>query len=201
MNRAHGMPCASVKAGQENHVRQVGQAGFTLMEVLVAAVIVGLTVSVFFQLLSGSLRLEVRSRQTAEAVVESRMLFDQLMAMDVRDDEYPWSGEAEGRAWNVSMYAVDVPAPLDADSRSNEQSAEQSEDELLMVRTPSELYRFVLDFTARGGRNVRLSLYRDYEPGYFTDDFKNEHVQELAEDERPVLEELPPAEEQEASQG
>ncbi|EGJ48563.1 type IV pilus modification PilV family protein [Desulfocurvibacter africanus] len=196
MNRARGMPDASAQSVQIGQARQVSQAGFTLMEVLVAAVIVGLTVSVFFQLLSGSLRLEVRSRQTAEAVVESRMLFDQLMAMDVRDDEYPWSGEAEGRAWNVSMYAVDVPAPLDADAQSDE----QSEDELLTVRTPSELYRFVLDFTARGGRNVRLSLYRDYEPGYFNDDFKNDHVQELAEGERPVLEELPPAEELEAAQ-
>lgn len=196
MSCKRNMPGASAQTAQIGQATQADQAGFTLMEVLVAAVIVGLTVSVFFQLLSGSLRLEVRSRQTAEAVVESRMLFDQLMAMDVRDDEYPWSGEAEGRAWNVSMYAVDVPAPLDADARS----AEQSEDELLTVRTPSELYRFVLDFTARGGRNVRLSLYRDYEPGYFTDDFKNEHVQELAEDERPVLEELPPAEEQEADQ-
>ncbi|MEG6550782.1 type II secretion system protein [Desulfocurvibacter africanus] len=196
MNRARGMPGASAQSVQIGQASQVSQAGFTLMEVLVAAVIVGLTVSVFFQLLSGSLRLEVRSRQTAEAVVESRMLFDQLMAMDVRDDEYPWSGEAEGRAWNVSMYAVDVPAPLDADAQSDE----QSEDELLTVRTPSELYRFVLDFTARGGRNVRLSLYRDYEPGYFNDDFKNDHVQELAEGERPVLEELPPAEELEAAQ-
>lgn len=184
MSRTRSMPATSA------------QAGFTLMEVLVAAVIVGLTVTVFFQLLSGSLRLEVRSRQTAEAVVEARMLFDQLMAMDVRDDEYPWSGEADGRAWNLSMYAVDVPAPLDPDARSGE----QSEEELLTVRTPSELYRFVLDFTARGGRKVQLALYRDYQPDYFSDDFKNDHVQELAEGEHPTLEELPPAG-QEADQG
>ncbi len=169
------------------------QAGFTLMEVLVAAVIVGLTVTVFFQLLSGSLRLEVRSRQMSEAVVEARMLFDQLMAMDVRESRYPWSGEAEGRAWNLSLYAVDVPAPLDADARTGE--------ELLSVRTPSELYRFVLDFTARGGRKVQLALYRDYEPGYFSDDFKNDHVRELADGERPALVELPPAEEREAGRG
>ncbi len=156
------------------------QAGFTLMEVLVAVVIVGLTVTVFFQLLSTSLRLEARSRRTAEAVVEARMLFDQLAAMDPRGDDFPWSGEADGRAWTVSMHAVDVPAPLDA------------RDEPLTVRTPSELYRLVLDFRAQGGRTMTLTLYRDFEPGYLSDDFKNEHVQALPEDEEPPVTELRP---------
>lgn len=184
--QARRLATQTARAAWNTRVRQPAppaQAGFTLMEVLVAVVIVGLTVTVFFQLLSGSLRLEARGRETASAVVEARMLFDQLMAMDLRDDGFPWSGEADGRSWSVSMQAVDAPDPLDA-----------AQADRLSVRTPSELYRIELDFTTRGGRAVSLTLYRDFEPGYLTDDFKDEHVSELPEGEAP-LEELPASDE------
>lgn len=180
MSRSKTAP-ESVRPSVRTPSRTPGQAGFTLMEVLVAVVIVGLTVTVFFQLLSASLRLEARSRRAAEAVVEARMLFDQLAAMDVRGDDFPWSGEADGRAWTVRMHAVDVSDPLDA-----------RRDEPFAVRTPSELYRLVLDFRAQGGRTVTLTLYRDFEPGYLSDDFKNEHVRALPEDEEPPVTELRP---------
>jgi len=154
--------------------RMHAQAGFTLMEVLVAVVIVGLTVTVFFQLMSTSLRLEVRSRQTAEAVVEARMLFDRLMAMDVRGD-FPWSGESQGRSWNVSMFAVDTADTADAPA---------SDDSETVLRAPSELYKLVLDFTARSGRTVRLALYRAFRSGELGQGFKDVRVQPLPKGEQ-----------------
>ena len=48
--------------------------GFTLMEVLVAVTIVSMTVSVFFQLLSGSMKLEHRGQE----VIRKRLLADRV---------------------------------------------------------------------------------------------------------------------------
>ena len=80
--------------------------GFTLMEVLVALVIAGLVVGVFFQVLASGLRLEFRSAEVVREVTEIRRIMDALMAMDVQDSEFAWSGEDVGLSWSLGIEPV-----------------------------------------------------------------------------------------------
>ncbi len=74
------------------------ERGFTLLEMMVAVLIVGLTVTTFFQLFGASLRLEQRARGFDEIIVYGRQNFALLRARDLRSDEFPWSGETENFA-------------------------------------------------------------------------------------------------------
>ncbi len=142
--------------------------GFTLLEMMVAVVIVGLTVTTFFQLFSSSLRLESKARGFDEIIVAGEQTFDLLLARDLRRDDFPWSGEEENFSWELKLETVEV-KPADSDVQT---------DPALALRWPSELYRLVFTIRDRNrpGRTLRLVTYRQVAPGYFTDDFKKEHL-------------------------
>ncbi len=143
-------------------------SGFTLLEMMVAVLVVGLTVTTFFQLFGASLRLERRGRGFDEVVVIGRQTMAQLLARDLRKDEFPWSGEVENFAWDLHLEPVDVKPDADADA------AEAG----IPLRWASELYRlvFTIQDKNRPGRHLRLVAYRQVAPGYFTDDFKEKHI-------------------------
>jgi prepilin-type N-terminal cleavage/methylation domain-containing protein len=145
------------------------ESGFTLLEMMVAVVIVGLTVTTFFQLFGASLRLEQRARGFDEVIVVGRQTFAELNARDLRKDEFPWSGENENFSWELHLQAVDV-KPAEPDTNAA--------DEGIALRWTSELYRlvFVIQDKNRPGRHLRLVAYRQVDPGYFTDDFKAKHL-------------------------
>lgn len=145
-----------------------GERGFTLLEMMVAVLIVGLTVTTFFQLFGGSLRLEQRARGFDEIIVRGRQTFALLRARDVRKEEFPWSGTSDNFSWNLRLEPVDVQPAAD----------ETVTDETLNLRWTSELYRlvFVLQDLRHPGRHLRLVAYQQVRPGYFTDDFKKEHL-------------------------
>lgn len=144
------------------------ESGFTLLEMMVAVVVVGLTVTTFFQLFGASLRLEQRGRGFDEVIVVGRQTFAQLRSRDLRKDEFPWLGEIENFSWNLQLEAVDVKPEIDANA----------DDEEITLRWTSELYRliFAIQDQNRPGRHLRLVAYRQTVPGYFTDDFKEEHL-------------------------
>ncbi len=143
------------------------ERGFTLLEMMVAVMIVGLTVTTFFQLFGASLRLEQRGRGFDEIIVLGRQTFAFLQARDLRQDEFPWSGEIENFSWSLRLEPVDVKPEVD----------EALDDENLNLRWTSELYRlvFALQDRRRPGRHLRLVAYSQVKPGYFTDAFKEEH--------------------------
>lgn len=145
-------------------------AGFTLLEMMVAVVLVGLVVTTFYQLFAGSLRLEIRARGFDEVVVAGRLVFAQLMSRDPRTDEFPWSGEDEKFTWSLELQEIAGPPPADAEAlRDDEEPA---------LRWSSELYAMVFQMQdkLRPGRHLKLMAYRQVEPGYFTDEFKDEHL-------------------------
>ncbi len=145
-------------------------SGFTLLEMMVAVLVVGLTVTTFFQLFGASLRLEQRGRGFDEVIVVGRQTFAELLVRDLRKDEFPWSGEIEAFSWELQLEAVDVKPEADA----------EADDEDVALRWTSELYRlvFTIQDKNRPGRHLRLVSYRQLNPGYFTDDFKEKHLAE-----------------------
>ena len=145
-------------------------SGFTLLEMMVAVLVVGLTVTTFFQLFGASLRLEQRGRGFDEVIVVGRQTFAELLVRDLRKDEFPWSGEIEAFSWELQLEAVDVKPEADA----------EADDEGVALRWTSELYRlvFTIQDKNRPGRHLRLVSYRQLNPGYFTDDFKEKHLAE-----------------------
>ncbi len=142
--------------------------GFTLLEMMVAVLIVGLTVTTFFQLFGASLRLEQRARGFDEVIVLGRQTFSLLLARDLRSDEFPWSGSSQNFSWSLRLEPVDVKPDVDA----------AFDDETLSLRWTSELYRlvFALQDIRRPGRHLNLVAYQQIKPGYFTDEFKEEHL-------------------------
>ena len=144
------------------------ERGFTLLEMMVAVLIVGLTVTTFFQLFGASLRLEQRARGFDEIIVYGRQNFALLRARDLRSDEFPWSGETENFAWSLRLEPVDVKPDVDLGA----------DDETLNLRWASELYRlvFALQDRRRPGRHLNLVAYQQVKPGYFTDEFKEDHL-------------------------
>jgi prepilin-type N-terminal cleavage/methylation domain-containing protein len=145
-----------------------GELGFTLLEMMVAVLIVGLTVTTFFQLFGASLRLEQRARGFDEIIVLGRQTFALLLARDLRGDEFPWSGESKNFSWHLRLEPVDVKPDVVA----------AVEDEAIALRWTSELYRlvFALQDIRRPGRHLKLVAYQQVKPGYFTDEFKEEHL-------------------------
>ena len=143
------------------------ERGFTVLELMVAVMIVGLTVTTFFQLFGASLRLEHRARGFDEIIVLGRQTFALLQARDMRKDEFPWSGEIENFSWSLRPEPVDVKPEADAVADS----------ESVTLRWTSELYRlvFAMQDTRHPGRHLRLVSYIQVKPGYFTDEFKQEH--------------------------
>ncbi|MCK5915049.1 MAG: type II secretion system protein, partial [Deltaproteobacteria bacterium] len=80
----------------------------------------------------------------------------------------PWLGEIENFSWNLQLEAIDVKPEIDANA----------DDEEITLRWTSELYRliFAIQDRNRPGRHLRLVAYHQAAPGYFTDDFKEKHL-------------------------
>jgi len=146
--------------------------GFTLLEMLVAVMVVGLTVTVFFQVLSASMKLEVKGRRLDEIQLVAGQLFEFLLARDVRDDDFTWAGELDKYSWKLNLSPAEIKeesTPLDG--------------ETIAIRLPEELYRFTLLVHYGPRRKKLLTLMREkrFPLNYFTESFKEEHLIELTE--------------------
>ncbi|MBN2333128.1 MAG: prepilin-type N-terminal cleavage/methylation domain-containing protein [Deltaproteobacteria bacterium] len=147
----------------------MNKRGFTLLEMLVAVLVVSLTVTVFFQVLSASMKLEQKGRRLDELQLVAGQLFDLLLAHDVREETFPWQGEVEGLPWKLTLFPIDV---RDKDSVAAEEIA---------VRLPEELYRFILQvsYGARGTALLTLTREMRFPLTYFDDAFREEHLTPL----------------------
>ncbi len=147
---------------------RTSNSGFTLLEMMVAVLVVGLTVTTFFQLFGASLRLERRGRGFDEVIVIGRQTMAQLLVRDLLKDEFPWSGEIDNFDWSLRLEPIDVKPDVD----------ENGTEEGVSLRWTSELYRlvFVIQDKKRPGRHLQLVAYRQVAPGYFSDDFKEKHI-------------------------
>lgn len=141
--------------------------GFTLMEVLVAVVLVGLTVTAFFELMAGSLRLEYKVQQKVGLPAIAKQAFDRLMERDVTDEEFPWEGVAAGHPYKLEL----VPVELQPDE-------EETRDQEIIITLPQELFAYVFYLYENEGMTnyLRLVKYVSYPPGHFTDEFLESHL-------------------------
>ncbi len=132
--------------------------GFSLIEVLVALVIASLCVTVFFQLFSSGMRLEVRARELMVEQFQAGRIFADLQRRDIRDDDFPWEGEQNGLLWQVRLSPVDV--------------REEVMDDGFALRKDQELYRLQLLFQGGPGPETGFTRYVAFPPDFLPPDFK-----------------------------
>lgn len=148
-----------------NRPQRISENGFTLLEVLVAVVIVALTVTIFFQLLSSSIRLEVKGREQIDIVLTASQIFDTVMEKAIAEPEFDsWSGEEEDVRWDLAIH-------------EEENSLLLSEGEI-PLKVNQNLYKYILTVHYGNDREKTMRLYRymAYEPNYFTADFVDAYV-------------------------
>lgn len=138
--------------------------GFTLLEVLVAMIITGLVVTVFFQLLSAGLRLEYRADQGTQGILDLGQAWTQVIAQDVREDDFQWEGELEQGSWSLEIEPVET-----------EMRAWRDLDQEHGLQLSSELYRYIFSFRSAEDRQWALIRYVRYDPDFFSDEFKRIH--------------------------
>lgn len=135
--------------------------GFTLLEVLVAVVITGTVVTVFFQILSAGMRLEFRAQERTAEVLKVSQVYQDLLARDCREDDFVWQQESGDQTWKLRVEEVET---VEMNS--------QGEDPLNL---DSELYRYVFEYTGPSGRTWTLTRLVRHDPGFFSEDFKRDH--------------------------
>ncbi len=142
---------------------RIAPAGFTLMETLVAVIIAALSVTVFFQLLSGSMNLERKGRDLVQELILADRAYEELLRRDVRDSDFPWQGEAHGLSWRLEIHPVDIA------------SAKIEEDELAL-QLPTELYLYAFHYVYDGGPDRTIQRHVAHAPEFFDDQFRFKHL-------------------------
>lgn len=135
--------------------------GFTLIEVLVAMVITGLVVTVFFQLLSAGIRLEYRSIQRTKDVLNVGQAFAKVLSEDVRQTDFEWRKEDKG---NVRILRIEPVETLKTHMESEQP-----------IKLTSELYRYVFEYTNEDKRRWTIVRYVQHDLDFFSEDFKSTH--------------------------
>ncbi len=135
--------------------------GFTLIEVLVAMVITGLVVTVFFQLLSAGIRLEYRSIQRTKDVLNVGQAFTEVLSRDVREPDFEWRKEDKGTVRTLRIEPVET--------LKTHMESEQP------IKLSSELYRYVFEYATEDKRQWIIVRYVQHDPDFFSEDFKSTH--------------------------
>ena len=148
------------------------RTGFTLLEVLVAVVIVGLTITAFFELLTGSLKLERKVEEKLGLEITAREAFTKLLALDPREEDFPWEGTADGKWYEISLFPVELAPDKDV-----------AEEQEVTLRLEQELfgYEFTLFENEEKTKGLRLVQYKEYSRGHFTEAFLAERLKEAPE--------------------
>lgn len=134
---------------------------FTLIEVLVAMVITGLVITIFFQLLSAGIRLEYRSVQLTKNVLHVGQAFTEVLSEDVRQTDFEWRKEGNGNVRTLSIEPVEtLKTHLDSEQP---------------IKLASELYRYVFEYTTEDKRQWTIVRYVQHDPDFFSEDFKSTH--------------------------
>lgn len=121
------------------------ESGFSLLEALIALVIVSIALGVLFQLVSGSLRLTSRAVEAFEVRTDARELFMEVLPEDVFWQDLEWSDNTADGKWTLSVYPLSLRESLEKRGFSS----------------GLNLFRFEFKYLdVRSGRSERLSSYR-----------------------------------------
>lgn len=82
------------------------QRGFTLLEALLALVIVSISLGVLYQVVSGSLQLGFRARDNYIAAVQARLAFEESVPADLTRDDVVWSNSTDTFSWTLEIHPV-----------------------------------------------------------------------------------------------
>ncbi len=146
---------SSAPAGQHS--------GFTLLEVMVSLTVVALCVTVYFQLFSSGMKLEYRSQQRVQNVLRAQKVFAELQTRDAREDDFEWQGQDGQSSWELKIEPMDV------------QTLEFEEGPVIQKQT--ELYMYVFRYVFDENKTFELNRLVAVEPGFFSDDFKSDHLE------------------------
>lgn len=120
-------------------------AGFTLLEALVALIIVSIALGVLFQVVSGSLNLGFRGREQFVVTAEAMAVFDMVAPQSLVWEELEWSNSTETGEWTMTLHPVII---RDSFERTG-------------IAGGRDLFKLVFEYEDLGtGRKVRLFSYR-----------------------------------------
>ncbi len=123
-----------------------GGSGFSLLEALIALVIVSVSLGVLFQVVSGSLRLSARAVEAFEVRGEARRLFMEALPEDVQWQDMEWGNSTADGEWTLEVRPVSLRESL----------------EKMGLSSGRNLFRFDFNYVdTRSGRRERLSSYRN----------------------------------------
>jgi len=95
-----------------------GDRGFTLLEVLLAFVIFSISFAVVLQIISGSIRNTMRSKQYTEVALIAQSVMD-TVGLDIPlESGSEASGEAGDYSWQLLIYEYEQPEGPEADFES-----------------------------------------------------------------------------------
>ena len=138
--------------------------GFTLVEMLIAVIIVGTSLAVFFQLIASSLKLEKKSRDQFDSLIAAKETFNRLNKKDLRSDDFPWKGGDENTAWVVQMFAPGC-AAISGDGEEQ------------ISTSIGNYYKIQIEAEYKDHGRVVLERYIRFPDAYFSDEFKAGHIQ------------------------
>lgn len=119
--------------------------GFTLLEALIALVIVGVSLGVLFQVVSGSINLSLHGRELFVITAEAQAVFDAVAPRSLPWEELEWSNSTETGEWTLTLHPVIL---RDAFERTG-------------VTGGQDLFKLVFDYRdLASDRAVRLFAYR-----------------------------------------
>lgn len=122
-----------------------GPGGFTLLEALVALVIVSISLGVLFQVVSGSLRLGVRSGEAFAVRDDAREMFGKVLPETVDWEEMPWGNATRDWEWSLEARPIALRESL----------------QRVGLASGQDLILFEFRYTDEAtGRSVSLSSYR-----------------------------------------
>lgn len=80
--------------------------GFTLLEALLALVIVSISLGVLFQVVSSSLQLGFKARNNYVAAAQAQAMFRQVIPQDLEWTDLEWANSTEDFSWTVEIHPV-----------------------------------------------------------------------------------------------
>lgn len=123
-----------------------GCAGFSLLEAIIALVIVSVSLGVLFQVVSGSLRLSARAVEAFEVRGEARKLFMEVLPKETNWQEMEWRNSTADGEWALEVHPISLRESL----------------EKMGLSSGRNLFRFDFSYVdARSGRRERISSYRN----------------------------------------
>jgi len=128
--------------------------GFTLIEVVVALAILGIGLTVIFELFSGGLRLASISQEYSVAVNYGRMKMEEI-AFQSKVEEGDEEGQFdENFRWKVAIQKVDIlPAEKDTD-----------------FKPPVELFQITVNIIWKSGSQERSATFESYRASKLEDE-------------------------------